>query len=162
MSFGLVNNEVRAGSAFVQFQLLEHEGNQLIPAWEVKVQSKSSQVIEEVTPRPPDSPDGLIHGAGQVKGRVKEEGQEKQAEQHGRQVLLAVTEVVLEVIALVLEGVEKGTGVLQCNIFLEVRGLRTWAKDCTEDRVLSFAFSRVTLSVWPALFVSNLPVCCRP
>lgn len=26
---------------------------------------------------------------------------------------------------------------------------------------MSFAFSSVTLSVWPALFVSNLPVCCR-
>ena len=72
----LVNGEKTAGSTCIQLQLVEHERDHLVPASEVEVVSKSSQIVEEVPPRAPGVPDGLNHRARLMQGGVEEKGQE--------------------------------------------------------------------------------------
>jgi hypothetical protein len=83
-----------------QFETPHHEVQQLAPAGKVDVKAQGSDMFEE---RPASGEPLAQHPVGFIEpaqGRMHQEGQEVQGGQDRCQVLLAVTEIVFEVVTL--------------------------------------------------------------
>ena len=86
-------------------QAAPHEIQQARPVLTVQIGGQRAQRLEEGPPRPDLAADELIIRIGQFQQGVPREGQQVQRRQQRGQVLLAVSEIVFEMIALRFEHV---------------------------------------------------------
>jgi len=77
--------------------------DQSLPVFEIEVAGQGLQIVEEGLARRQLGPHAAVGLVAQVENGVKQEGQQVEHDQYHRQVLVAVAEVVLQVVAVVLE-----------------------------------------------------------
>jgi len=88
----------------LQLQTFDHERHQGLPALEAQVAGQGAQIVEEGL-GPQERAQAMLAGIEQLQQGVKQEGQKIEGRQQGREMLLAVAEVVGQVVALGLDGV---------------------------------------------------------
>ena len=101
---------VVAGLAFLNgigadFQAPHHEIHHAFPTLEVQITGQRFQMLEEPLPPPERGANLLVTLVGEFQERVQSKGQQVHRDQEAGEVLLAVSEVVLQVIAPILEHV---------------------------------------------------------
>lgn len=75
------------------------------PALKEQVTGERADIVEEGCTRAEFLADGMIDGIGHIENGVQQESQQVEREQNGREIVLAVTKVVFQMIAIVLQDV---------------------------------------------------------
>ena len=88
-----------------RFEAFEHEVPQRVPSLEAQVAGQGADVVEQALARGELLAQQPVLRVHPLQDGVGQEGQDDEAGQQGRQVLPAVAEGVLEVVALGLQGV---------------------------------------------------------
>jgi hypothetical protein len=122
----------------VQFEAVEHESPQRRPVVKGEIAQQRFQVLKERTARSEGGPNGAVLVVHQIKHGVKQKGEQVQGEQRGSQKLLAMAEIVLQVIAFGLEHM-----VFSFSTFQRVRPSRTKA-----STVVSVMAKSVIQALW--------------
>ena len=97
---------IRRGSGQLFRQAVQHHFIQMPLGGEGEVSEVGTQVVPQRTLAAKLLPDGSKQRAAQLLNLIGQKGQHHQHGEHHRQVHFAVSEVVLELIALILERVE--------------------------------------------------------
>jgi hypothetical protein len=90
---------------WAEFQPGKHEGDESEPRVKVKIVGEGADIVEKGGASSQRLANALVGGIGQAEAGVQEKGQQVDCKQEAGKMLLAMTKVVLEMIALVLERV---------------------------------------------------------